>query len=82
MIPKIHFYTTILASWDIRSEKSYCKRIEYISIAYRCRSVYMKNKVVDWKIGDSLSKRLRKSPLLKWILPKLRIGLMLKASPL
>ncbi len=35
------------------------------------------NKVVDWKIGDSLSKRLRESPLIIRILPKFKVDLML-----
>ena len=37
----------------------------------------MKNTVDDWKIGDSLSKRLREAPLIIRILPKLKVGLML-----
>ena len=37
----------------------------------------LKNKVADWKIGDTLSKRLRESPLIIRIFPKLKVGLML-----
>ena len=36
----------------------------------------MKNTVDDWKIGDSLSKRLSESPLIILILPKFKVDLM------